>query len=1095
MFINHSLKPIGMSVKSNIWLFSLAFFLFTFASGEAAFASNSGVTYQGRILKPDGTALSGVHTQFKMQLRTPDAGDCLFYEETQERDLSSTSGAFSVTMNDGSGTRTDVTGLTLDKIFANHGSFTLDPAKCGSGPGTYAPAANDGRNLAIQFKDETMATWEPIPVQKINFVPFAFEAKQIAGFTSGSLVRVAEADGTLDLVSPLSNANYAELLALIGGTTTQYSKANQLSGVAMPSMNSGEVLGWNGAAWVSTSPVPGANSITNAMLQANSVSTSQVANNVSISTSGTLTSAITTTRDFKIFATSPSVFSIDMQAPALAASYSLVWPMTAGSPLQVLTTDGAGNLSWAAPASSSQWITNGSDIGFATGKVGIGTTAPTGPLTVVGGTSAAGSGTSISLAAQGAGAGAFNGGNVNLSGGNATTTGTGGSINLTVGTTAGTGAPGSVQINSFTDNITSGGHVVLSLSELPAPGSPSTANYNGVVSNMGYSSFTASSPVATVTGGTFYGGNYGSSATIGAATGIMGAARSTGTLTVVTTAVGVQGNVSTNVTDTTTSAYGGSFDVTNSGTTTNAFGVYTGNIQGTNKWSFYASDASAPSYFAGNVGVGVPAPSAKLNLPAGTAAAGTAPLKFTSGTNLGTAEDGAMEYASSNLYFTIGATRYVIPTNTAAGNYSNVTTISNSAGSITMTPLAGNSVVVNSATVSTTPTSGALIVSGGVGVSGDVNTTGAMTLGTSLTAPTSIYTPQLYGASTASANIKIDGANNATKGNVLLASAGGNVGIGTTAPTASLYVVGPTTSTAGVDGMRIFAGSTTGAATNGGAISLTTGSAVGGNGGNMILQAAYGASHGGNITLLTNDNNNGLAGGDILTQSAGNLTLQSELTTTIRTVQNGDGVPGDILIRPGNGTSYYNGGSLTLAGGTGGNGASNTAGTVNITAGTAAGTASNGGSVFINSGPKTAGGVDGSIVLGNIFGKVGIGTTSPASTLQVAGAISNTVTTFSTAFTCASTVLDFSTSNFQRLSPSNTITAGSCGVVLSNLVAGSNYTLVVTGNAAVNAVTYAFSGYTFKYLPTNVATTAGKDTIYTFLYDGTTVYVTWSGGY
>lgn len=52
------------------------------------------------------------------------------------------------------------------------------------------------------------------------------------------------------------------------------------------------------------------------------------------------------------------------------------------------------------------------------------------------------------------------------------------------------------------------------------------------------------------------------------------------------------------------------------------------------------------------------AATAWLHLPAGTATAGTAPLKFTSGTNLTTAETGAFEYNGTNLFFTrTGTTR------------------------------------------------------------------------------------------------------------------------------------------------------------------------------------------------------------------------------------------------------------------------------------------------------------------------------------------------------------------------------------------------------------------------------------------------------
>lgn len=61
----------------------------------------------------------------------------------------------------------------------------------------------------------------------------------------------------------------------------------------------------------------------------------------------------------------------------------------------------------------------------------------------------------------------------------------------------------------------------------------------------------------------------------------------------------------------------------------------------------------------GNVGIGTTSPTAYLHLNAGTTAASTAPLKFTSGTNNTTAEAGAVEFTTDNLFFTIttGAAR------------------------------------------------------------------------------------------------------------------------------------------------------------------------------------------------------------------------------------------------------------------------------------------------------------------------------------------------------------------------------------------------------------------------------------------------------
>ncbi|MES2965529.1 MAG: hypothetical protein V4760_16735, partial [Bdellovibrionota bacterium] len=189
---------------------------------QASYAqSGSGVTYQGRIIKPNGDPLEGQFVQFRMQVRTPGNENCLMYEEVKgSLDMRTSKGVFGITMNDGTGTRTDTTGLGLDTVFANRGSHTFDPATCASGS-TYSPNSDDGRSLVVYFKDESMSTWEPIPATKINYVPFAFETKQIAGFNATSLVRVADGT-TLGNVSPLSTANYNALLGLVAGTSSMY---------------------------------------------------------------------------------------------------------------------------------------------------------------------------------------------------------------------------------------------------------------------------------------------------------------------------------------------------------------------------------------------------------------------------------------------------------------------------------------------------------------------------------------------------------------------------------------------------------------------------------------------------------------------------------------------------------------------------------------------------------------------------------------------------------------------------------------------------------------------------------------------------------
>lgn len=81
----------------------------------------------------------------------------------------------------------------------------------------------------------------------------------------------------------------------------------------------------------------------------------------------------------------------------------------------------------------------------------------------------------------------------------------------------------------------------------------------------------------------------------------------------------------------------------------------------------------------GNVGIGT-TPTAALHLKAGTATASTAPLKFTSGTNLTTPEAGVVEYDGSAAYFTAdtNAKRGLVPSYQFVRLASAYTTVSGS---------------------------------------------------------------------------------------------------------------------------------------------------------------------------------------------------------------------------------------------------------------------------------------------------------------------------------------------------------------------------------------------------------------------------------
>lgn len=298
------------------------------------------------------------------------------------------------------------------------------------------------------------------------------------------------------------------------------------------------------------------------------------------------------------------------------------------------------------------------------------------------------------------------------------------------------------------------------------PGSASTGSYTALNVSNQYQA------VSFSTTGSLIGANISTGATTNANLGKNIGVKSTvqmsgGTNPTTTEAIAFDAQLS-NAAATMTNAYGLKVEDTANqagGVITNNYGAYVGTLIGTNKWSFYASDAASRSYFAGNVGIGTTSPAYKLDVVGDINVTGN--------------------FRVNGAIFSGGG---------GGPTLSEITSISNTSGDITLAPAVGSGAVqINSGAASTSPTTGALIVSGGIGVSGGIYSGGAISSGSSVSAATSMYTPQLYGTSTPSGNIKIDGTSNATKGNVLLASGGGSVGIGTTSPAGKLHIEGSNT--------------------------------------------------------------------------------------------------------------------------------------------------------------------------------------------------------------------------------------------------------------------------------------------------------------
>jgi hypothetical protein len=618
----------------------VVFVLSLLCSASAVAGSSQGITYTGRILRADGTPANSGSITFTLKVMDA-SNNCRLWSETQTVNMTDTMGTFALVV--GAGTRTDGGSQTLKQVFTNAG--TLAGLTCTTGT-TYSPASTDDRNLAVSFDDA--GTVVTLSTAAIKSVPFALQADQVSGYGIMNLAKISGAgtansmtgtqfDFLTNLAAPASasatpcSAN--DILKYVGGVWTcaaASSGSSSTSGLTAATGinaidNTNYAQTWNWSTATTENPMTiAANSITTGSLM--NLTTSSAAVN---STNGLLNVANTSATSTGVLARFQSNSTAGSGLTVLANGNVGIGTATPSSQLNVFSSTNHTTLdvssSWGNAilnlgTATSYWrmenasgtlrfltsgtatyplqIENSAPTNSVyiknTGNVGIGTATPGGAKVaiVLSETSnallqATGMSSTTTYSPTGANSAIMYGMN-SLATFNPT--GTANSNGAAIG-------------GDFKGRDTAGNS--SNLWGIFGSTSQATKQPNGFVSYLIGAQNTASSTTA--------------SGTVTEAYGTKSAA--VATAATITSAFGMYGQVSTSASASSAifEARAADFSVSQGAGSTilNGVGVYIGNVQATTKYSLYASDSLAPSYFAGNVGIGTTTPAAKLQVNGG----------------------------------------------------------------------------------------------------------------------------------------------------------------------------------------------------------------------------------------------------------------------------------------------------------------------------------------------------------------------------------------------------------------------------------------------------------------------------------------------
>ena len=635
------------------YIYSLAA-LFIFSHAHAA----DWLTVEGRLTDATGIIpITESDVDFNFKVYSPD-GNCLLFEEDHpNNDMSNTLGFFNLRLGSGSAVQGTYV-AAMSNVNTSQTGF-------GGTSCPYTPASGDIRVLKISFDaNDSEGVQTLSQFIDIGTSPYAHQAENLGGHPASDFLQVSVGATQANIDSIFDGSvNYAELVSLINGTSSQY-----LSGS------------------ISSNLDLGSNKLIN-VLDPTNAQDAATKNYVDTAISG---NSISPVHLDNVFSSGQGLMLRNG-----TSSYSVLADGSAG---QMLQTDGSGNLSWVSTSNdnlgnhtatadlnmSTNNIAGANNIG-ASGTITAGSFSGDGSslTNISAGSLADGSVAAAKIAANSLTAAQIASGAITsaeiLDGTIVSADLASNSVNplshLTNGvcsaneilkyngsswvcspdfsSSGGYTADGSVPLtgnirlnNNYLSNDGDAEGIRINNDGKVGVGTVSpnsqlhvSQTYSGADSLSGMTSHLNYTNVSGSTGGSVNAGNFqlnwnytsggdpqlvtasrsaiymDGDNTSQVAAGVWNNALASSALTDVTNLMGTYSTTEIGAGNV-TNAYAGYFSmVGSSSNVTNGYGVYIGNVDGNSeKYSLYAADSSADSYFAGNVGIGTTTPSANLDI-------------------------------------------------------------------------------------------------------------------------------------------------------------------------------------------------------------------------------------------------------------------------------------------------------------------------------------------------------------------------------------------------------------------------------------------------------------------------------------------------